>query len=85
MNENAKNQFNYKLPILTCIEFVQDSNSCNIPSSGENNSILYNDYLLISAKTKYKYLLNTLYEQVNLESKYKYTIIDGIYQIFSNI
>ena len=87
LNENGKNQFNYKLPILTCIELVQDSKSCNVSPGTENNSILYNDYLLISAKTKYKYLLNTLYEQVNFDSKPKYSIIDGIFilKFISNI
>lgn len=78
LNENAKNQFNYKLPILTCIELVKESNSSNVATSSEKNSILYNDYLLISSKTKYKYLLRTLYEQVNLDSKDNFTIIDGI-------
>ncbi|RNA42433.1 DNA-binding SATB2 [Brachionus plicatilis] len=78
LNQSAKNQFNYKLPILTCIELVQAS---NVPPGTQNNHVLYNDYLLISSKTKYKYLLRTLYEQVNLDFKDNYTIVDGFLQI----
>lgn len=38
---------------------------------------LFNDYLLISSKTKFKYLLYSLFEQVKLENKQNYIIVDG--------
>lgn len=80
-NENSIKEFNYKLPILTCVELAESlhspNESINSNTTEIDNSILFNDYLLISSKTKYKYLLYTLFEQVNFESKYNYAIVDG--------
>jgi hypothetical protein len=39
---------------------------------------LFSDYLLISSKTKYKYLLYSLFEQLKLENKQNYLIVDGM-------
>ncbi|CAF0764196.1 unnamed protein product [Brachionus calyciflorus] len=90
--ENTSIESNYKFPILTCIELIDSKlsstsneslNSNTSTTSSTKNSILFNDYLLISSKTKYKYLLYTLYEKLNLNSKDNYTIVEGFLKLFN--
>lgn len=103
---------NYKLPILTKIELVNNSEQLKKSSNDKTEAkkdtdeqqdtpneqrqlvellkadddedplqdrslTLFNDYLLISSKTKYKYLLYNLFEQVKLENKQNYIILNG--------
>lgn len=105
---------NYKLPILTKIELVNNSEQLKKSSNDKTEAkkdtedtpneqrqlvellkagnddddddplqdrslTLFNDYLLISSKTKYKYLLYNLFEQVKLENKQNYIILNGIF------
>lgn len=72
---HSSSKFNYKLPFLTSIELI-DKSSNDFKISTEN-SILFKDYLLVSANVKYKYLLCTLFDQVNFDYKENYLIVDG--------
>lgn len=65
---HSNSKLNYKLPFLTSIELIDKS--CE-------NTILFQDYLLVSANVKYKYLLCTLFDQVNFDYKENYSIVDG--------
>ena len=50
-------------------------------NSRKTSNILFNDYVLISAKTKFKNLLQTLYEQVDFKNKNNYRITDGFLKL----
>lgn len=75
---HSNSKLNYKLPILTSVELIDfSSNESSDVFKSSTRSILFNDYLLVSANVKYKYLLCTLFDQVNLDYKENYLIVDG--------
>jgi hypothetical protein len=62
----------YKLPILTQVELVRDDTP-----SGQH---IFYDYLLVPSKSKFKYLLSELFDQVKLDAnndKLNMKIVDG--------
>ncbi len=81
----ARHHFNqkpsYKLPILTKIELISENACTPINSaavlSDPNRTVLFQDYLLVQSDTKYKHLLHTVFEQVELPNKQDYQLVDG--------
>lgn len=75
----------YKLPILTEIELLVSNNVSNKSSESttattndETSSLLlYNDYLLISSKLKFKYLLHSLFQLAEFDNKASYKVMSG--------
>lgn len=85
----------YKLPILTRVELVSsvppsskqqqtvfgaNNNDESVTTSLPSSSLLFSDYLLVSSRTKFKYLLASLFEQIQLEDKQNLVIVDGNYR-----
>jgi hypothetical protein len=73
---NASRAAIYKLPILTQVELLRDTDT----SSGLSGQHIFNDYLLVPSKSKFKYLLNELFDQVKLDAstdKASMKIVDG--------
>lgn len=61
-----------------CTNNEQNNKQSSSAKSKKKSTVtLFNDYLLISSKTKYKYLLYSLFEQLKLENKNNYLIVDG--------
>ena len=93
----ASNNFTYKMPILTEIELITTNTDANATSNNEEKSytstneksttnktiLLFNDYLLISSRLKYKYLLHNVYEQAKIDEKHNYKILNGKYYILN--
>ena len=42
-----------------------------------SKTILFKDYVLISAKTKFKYLIHSIFKNTSLNSKENYKVLDG--------
>ena len=86
-NSNNKNKMNYKLPILTNVELINndtnDNSKNNKTKNNKNSRVLYQDYVLIQSNTKYKHLLHTVLEQIDLENKNEYQIFDGKFKIIN--
>lgn len=50
----------------------------NLAESNQNQiSCLFSDYLLVPSRTKFKHLLTSLFEQIELEDKQNLVIVDG--------
>ena len=82
-----------KLPVLTCVELVECASQTSDQvdkaqeaaervNGGEartstSKKILFKDYVLISAKTKFKYLIHSIFKNTSLSSKDTYKVLDG--------
>lgn len=62
-----------KLPILASVELANEFSDKKI--SAEN--CLFKDYVLIPASTKFKHLVYTILEHVNISNKNEYSVLDG--------
>jgi hypothetical protein len=63
----------YKLPVLTRIEMLREEATAA-------SQTIFNDYLLVPSKTKFKHLLVELFDQVKLDAnndKSNLKIVDG--------
>ena len=72
LNSSPKSS-GYKLPVLTKIELLRDE-------AAAASTTVFNDYLLLSSKTKFKHLLLELFEQAKLDAaneKSNLKIVDG--------
>ena len=73
----------FKLPILTSIELVNEASSNSVNAMGDGDgacvkeNVLFKDYVLIPSLTKYKHLIHTVYDEVQLEDKFNFNIVEG--------
>jgi hypothetical protein len=90
-NSPASPSANYKLPILTHIELIHDKSepcgdgAATSPTcSGMPNTsqVLFNDYLLVPSRVKFKYLIHTLFDKASFENKAAYKILNGLSAFF---
>lgn len=69
-----------KMPILASIELRRDSKEDTSESTDKkstNQKVLFKDYVLIPATTKFKHLVYSVLEHANFPNKSDYGIIDG--------
>ena len=90
---NLKNYQHFKMPVLTSIELINNDLNTNNTSNDtthnnkstnsnkldDKDNLLYHDYVLIPSLTKYKHLIYTVFDQVQLNDKSNYKIVDGKY------
>ncbi len=73
------------LPILVCIQLAaqhsQNGDATDMSRSRHSSTVLFRDYVLIPAVTKFKYLVNTIVDQVNLENKQSFQVLDGKWKL----
>lgn len=75
---NPKNYQHFKMPVLTSIELINsDLNSSNSNKLDNKENLLFHDYVLLPSLTKYKHLIHTVFDQVQLNDKPNYKIVDG--------
>lgn len=84
-----------QLPILASIELINEKNTKQThndlllnsnnkrprSSSSPRETVLFRDYVLIPSRTKFKHLIHTVFEQIQLSNKQNYSIIDGFLKI----
>lgn len=75
IDKSTDNHYHYRLPILTSIELINNTKFTSDQAFKRN--ILYNDYVIIKSKTKYKNLLLAIFKQVKLSNKQNYKVISG--------
>lgn len=70
-----------RIPILASIELMRDSKEDTSESTNNkkstNEKVLFKDYVLIPATTKFKHLVYSVLEHANFPNKSDYGIIDG--------
>jgi hypothetical protein len=81
----------YKLPVLTVIEASQEKSDTACDSSAcisDSSQVLFNDYLLISSRVKFQYLIHSLFDKAQFQTKENYKILNGalfvLFKIFFN-
>ena len=67
LNNSSKN---YNLPVLTQVELIS-------PTDVSSPTVVFTDYLLVSSKSKCKQLLHNLFDQVKLDDKNSFKVVDG--------
>jgi hypothetical protein len=87
LDESHMDDLHYKLPVLTVIEVNRENEvaaSCSAahPASSPSSQVLFNDYLLVSSRVKFKYLVHTLFDKAQFESKENYTILNGSFSFY---
>ena len=92
LGKSLSNNQHVKMPILASIELATTSsnneleqqrdalnNQTRKPVQRPNNesNVLFKDYVLIPSRTKFKHLIYTVLDQVNLPNKDSYNVLDG--------